>query len=158
MLKTLYALVTLAIMLFVIGCGGSGQPPTVPAAQSAAASDVDIGDHVVHFSAQSTDQLPPEVARAYGIVRSKSRAMLNVSILKEGTSDAVTADVSVRTVNLAGQLKNVTMRKIQEGEAIYYIGETGIANRETLIFNISITPEGATDTSDVSFTRQFYTN
>ena len=158
MLKTLYALVTLAIMLFVVGCGGSGQPPTVPTAQPAAASDVDIGDHVVHFSAQSTDQLPPEVARAYGIVRSKSRAMLNVSILKEGTSDAVTADVSVRTVNLAGQLKNVTMRKIQEGEAIYYIGETGIANRETLIFNISITPEGATDTSDVSFTRQFYTN
>ncbi len=158
MLKTLYALVTLTIMLFVAGCGGSGEPPTVPAAQPAAASDVDIGNHVVHFSAQTTDQLPPEVARAYGIVRSKNRAMLNVSILKEGTTDAVTADVSVRTVNLAGQLKNVTMRKIQEGEAIYYIGETGIANRETLIFNISITPEGATDASDVSFTRQFYTN
>ncbi len=158
MLKTLYALVTLTIMFFVAACGGSGQPPAVPAAQPAAASDADIGNHVVHFSAQSTDQLPPEVARAYGIVRSKNRAMLNVSILKEGTTDAVTADVTVRTVNLAGQLKNVTMRKIQEGEAIYYIGETGIANRETLIFNISITPEGATDASDVSFTRQFYTN
>jgi len=130
----------------------------VPQAQPAAASDADIGDHVVHFSAQSTDQLPPEVARAYGIVRSKNRAMLNVSILKEGTITAVTADITVRTVNLAGQLKNVTMRKIQEGDAIYYIGETGIANRETLIFNISITPEGATETSDVSFTRQFYSN
>ena len=43
----------------------------------------DIGDHVVHFSAQSTDQLPPEIARAYNIVRSKNRAMLNVSILRE---------------------------------------------------------------------------
>ncbi len=158
MLKTLYGLVTLTIIFFVAGCGGSGEPPTVPAALPAAASDVDIGDHVVHFSAQSTDQLPPEVARAYGIVRSKNRAMLNVSILKEGTTDAVTADVTVRTVNLAGQLKNVTMRKIQEGEAIYYIGETGIANQETLIFNISITPEGSTNASDVSFTRQFYTN
>jgi len=130
----------------------------VPQAQPAAASDADIGDHVVHFSAQSTDQLPPEVARAYGIVRSKNRAMLNVSILKEGTITAVTADITVRTVNLAGQLKNVTMRKIQEGDAIYYIGETGIANRETLIFNISITPEGATEASDVSFMRQFYSN
>ncbi len=158
MLKTLVALVTLTIMFFAAGCGGSGEPPTVPTAQPAAASDVDIGDHVVHFSAQSTDQLPPEVARAYGIVRSKNRAMLNVSILKEGTTDAVTADVTVRTVNLAGQLKNVTMRKIQEGEAIYYIGETGIANQETLIFNLSITPEGSTNASDVSFTRQFYTN
>ena len=158
MLKYIVALVTLSLLFFVYGCGGSGETPTVPQAQPAAASDVDIGDHVVHFSAQSTDQLPPEVARAYGIVRSKNRAMLNVSVLKEGTTIAVTADVTVRTVNLAGQLKNVTMRKIQEQEAIYYIGETGIANRETLIFNISITPEGATEASDVSFTREFYTN
>ena len=158
MLKTICALVALPLFLFTVGCGGAGESPTVPQAQPAAASDVDIGGHVVHFSAQSTDQLPPEVARAYGIVRSQNRAMLNVSILKEGTTTAVTADVSVRTVNLAGQLKNVTMRKIQEGDAIYYIGETGIANRETLIFNISITPEGKTDPSDVSFTREFYTN
>lgn len=156
MLKYIYALV--ALPLFLCGCGGAGESSTVPQAQPAAASDVDIGDHVVHFSAQSTDQLPPEVARAYGIVRSKNRAMLNVSVLNEGTHTAVTADVAVRTVNLAGQLKNVTMRKIQEGDAIYYIGETGIANRETLIFNISITPEGATEASDVSFTREFYTN
>jgi len=156
MLKYIYALV--ALPLFLCGCGGAGESSTVPQAQPAEASDVDIGDHVAHFSAQSTDQLPPEVARAYGIVRSKNRAMLNVSILNESTSSAVTADVTVRTVNLAGQLKNVTMRKIQEGEAIYYIGETGIANRETLIFNISITPEGVTEASDISFTREFYTN
>ncbi len=158
MLKCIYALVALSLFFLISGCGGPGSAPTVPQAQPAAASDVDIGDHVVHFSAQSTDQLPPEVARTYGIVRSKNRAMLNVSVLKEGTTIAVVADVTVRTVNLAGQLKNVTMRKIQEQEAIYYIGETGIANRETLIFNISITPEGATEASDVSFTREFYTN
>ncbi|MCH8308413.1 MAG: DUF4426 domain-containing protein, partial [Proteobacteria bacterium] len=53
---------------------------------------------------------------------------------------------------------NVTMRKIQEQEAVYYIGETAVANRETLVFNISITPEGATEASDVRFTRKFYTN
>lgn len=158
MFKTIVALVNLTIIFFFYGCGGPGESASVPQAQPAAASEADIGNHVVHFSAQSTDQLPPEVARAYGIVRSKNRAMLNLSILKEGTITAVTADITVRTVNLAGQLKNVTMRKIQEGDAIYYIGETGIANRETLIFNVSITPEGATEASDVSFTRQFYTN
>ena len=141
-----------------MAAGGPGGNATPPQAQPAAASDADIGDHIVHFSAQSTDQLPPEVARAYGIVRSKNRAMLNVSILNESTSTAVTADVTVRTVNLAGQLKNVTMRKVQEQEAIYYIGETGIANRETLVFNIRITPEGATEASEVKFTREFYTN
>lgn len=158
MLKHIYAPVTLTIILFVTGCGGSGEAPTVPKAQPAAASDIDIGDHVVHFSAQSTDLLSPEVARAYGIVRSRNRAMLTVSVLEEGTGKSVEADVTVRTVNLAGQLKNVTMRRVPEQEAIYYIGETGIANRETLIFNISVTPEGVTEGSDVSFTREFYSN
>ncbi len=157
-MRFIAGLVTLSSLFLIYGCGGPGGNATPPQAQPAAASSADIGDHVVHFSAQSTDHLPPEVARAYGIVRSQNRAMLNVSVLEEGTSTAVTADVTVRTVNLAGQLKNVTMRKVQEQEAIYYIGETGIANRETLIFNISITPEGATDASEVKFTREFYTN
>ncbi|MEE8220548.1 MAG: DUF4426 domain-containing protein [Woeseiaceae bacterium] len=157
-MKVINALVALSILFLIIACGRPGGNATVPQAQPASASDVDIGDHVVHFSAQSTDQLAPDVARAYGIVRSKNRVMLTVSVLKEGTATVVPAEVTVRTVNLAGQLKNVTMRKIQEQEAIYYIGETAIANRETLVFNISITPEGATDASDVRFTRKFYTN
>jgi hypothetical protein len=130
----------------------------VPEAQPAGATSVDIGEHVVHFSAQSTDQLPPEVARAYNFVRSKNRAMLTVSVLEEGTNNATNAEVTVKTVNLTGQLKNVNMRTITEGESIYYIGETPITNREILIFDISITPEGADTTTDVRFKRQFFTN
>jgi hypothetical protein len=130
----------------------------VPTAQPAGASSVDIGEHVVHFSAQSTDQLPPEVARAYNLVRSKNRAMLTVSVIDESTNNPTTAEVTVKTVNLTGQLKNVNMRTITEGEAIYYIGETPIANRETLIFDISITPEGIDSATDVRFKRQFFTN
>jgi hypothetical protein len=157
-MKVINALVALPILFLIIACGRPGGNATVPQAQPASASDIDIGDHIVHFSAQSTDQLPPDVARAYGIVRSKNRAMLNVSVIKEGTTVAVPADITVRTVNLAGQLKNVTMRKIEEQEAIYYIGETAVANHETLVFNISITPEGKTEASDVRFTREFYTD
>lgn len=157
-MKFINAVVALSVLISLHGCGGPGDDAAIPTAKPAAASDADIGDHIVHFSAQSTDHLPPEVARAYGIVRSKNRAMLNVSVIKKGTSTAVLADITVRTVNLAGQLKNVIMRKVQEQEAIYYIGETAVANRETLIFNISITPEGATEPSEVRFTREFYTN
>ena len=74
-------------------------------------------------SRDSTDQLSPDVARNYNIVRSKNRAMLNVSVLRESDQVAVTANVTVKTVNLTGQLKNITMRRINEQEAIYYIGE-----------------------------------
>lgn len=151
-------LVALAFLGLVSACGGPNQNAEVPEAQPAGASDANIGDHVVHFSAQSTDQLPPEVARAYNIVRSKNRAMLNVSVLREEDGTAVVAQVSVKTVNLTGQLKNVTMRQIEEGDAIYYIGEVAIANRETLVFDISVTPEGSKIVSDVRFKRQFYTD
>ena len=157
-MKELKITIILSSLALLGACGGAGEEATVPEAEPAGASFVDIGDHVVHFSAQSTDQLPPEVARAYNIVRSQNRAMLNVSILEEGSNTPVTADVAVKTVNLTGQLKNVTMRMIQEQEAIYYIGETPVANQETLIFDISVRPDGVEKAADVRFKRQFYTN
>lgn len=154
---------TLLISLFALvsACGGPGDSADVPEAQPAGATSADIGNHVIHFSAQSTDQLPPEVAREYNIVRSKNRAMLNVSVLSKPDNTPVTADVTVQTVNLTGQLKNITMRKIEEpGDivAIYYIGDTTVANREVLVFDISVRPDGEESTSKVRFKRQFYTD
>ena len=154
---TINSTATLLTLLLLGACGGGGDA-TVPTAEPAGASNIDIGDHVVHFSAQSTDQLPPDIARAYNIVRSKNRIMLNVSVLKESDGSAVTAAVTVKTQNLTGQLKNVTMREVTEQEAIYYIGETPVANQETLIFDISVTPDGKTAASEVRFKRQFYTD
>jgi hypothetical protein len=83
--------------------------------------------------------------------------MLNVSVIESASGAPVAAKVTVKTVNLTGQLKNVVMRKIQEQEAVYYIGETPVANRETLVFDISVTPEGVDQASDIRFKRQFYT-
>ena len=151
-------LITLSLFGLVSACGGPNQSADVPDAQPAGASNADIGDHVVHVSAQSTDQLPPEVARAYNIVRSKNRAMLNVSVLREADNAAVTAAVTVKTVNLTGQLKNITMRQIDEQNEIYYIGEVSVANRETLIIDIRVIPEGVESASDVRFKRQFCTD
>ena len=157
-MKITRILIALSLIGLVSACGGSGESAAVPEAQPAGATSADIGDHIVHFSAQSTDQLPPEVARAYNIVRSKNRAMLNVSVLREADNTAVAAGVTVKTVNLTGQLKNITMRQIDEQNAIYYIGEIAVANRETLIFDISVLPEGVGTPSDVRFKRQFFTD
>ena len=154
-IRTVMSLSSLALLA---ACGGPGESADVPEAQPAGASSADIGAHVIHFSAQSTDQLPPEVARAYDILRSKNRAMLNVSVIRKADNVPVTATVTVKTVNLTGQLKNVTMRQIDEQEAVYYIGETPVANRETLIFDISVLPEGEERASDVRFKRKFYSD
>lgn len=151
-------LVALSLFVLLSACGGPGESAVVPQAQPAGASNADIGDHVVHFSAMSTDQLTPEVARAFNIVRSKNRAMLTVSVLSKSDQKAVAATVSVDAVNLTGQLKNISMRKIEEGEAIYYVGEVAVANRETLVFDISVMPDGTGRASELRFKREFFTD
>jgi hypothetical protein len=131
-------LVSFSLLGLLVACGGPGDSASIPQAQPAEDTSADIGDYVVHFSAQTTDQLSPEIARAYNILRSKNRAMLNVSIIRKSDGKPVEAAVNVKTVNLTGQLKNVTMRKIDEpGEsiAIYYIGDA--SSILTLEFNFS---------------------
>jgi hypothetical protein len=151
-------LVAVSLSVFITACGGGGEAPTVPTAEPAGESMKDIGDHAVHFNAQLTDELSPEIARAYNIVRSKNRAMLTISVVRDADNASVPAKVTVKTVNLTGQLKNIAMRPIEEQDAIYYIGETPVANRETLIFDITVTPEGAAGSSEVRFKREFYTD
>jgi len=154
-------LIALSLLGLVTACGGPGENADIPEAQPAGASSADIGDHVVHFSAQSTDQLSPEIASVYNIVRSKNRAMLTVSIIRKTDNHSVPGEVTVKTVNMTEQLKNVTLRRIDEpGEpgAIYYVGVTPVANRETLKFDISVTPEGVDGVSVVRFIRQFFTD
>ena len=158
-MRFIKTLISLSFLALAGACGGPGESADVPEAQPAEATSADIGSHVVHFSAQTTDQLPREVARAYQIQRSPERAMLNVSIIRKSDNAPVAGVVTVKTRNLTQQIKNVEMRQINEQDAIYYIGETKVANRETLIFEITVKPEGEEKPSDViRFQRQFYTD
>lgn len=132
-----------------------------PAAEPPEVASKDFGDHVLHFSSIPTSQLEADVARQYNISRSKSRALLTVSIIRkeEGTPGvSVPGEVTVSANNLTGQIKNLSLRQIQEGEAYYYIGDVAVANNETLVFNINAIPENETDSLSVRFMRQFYTN
>lgn len=132
-----------------------------PAREITQRSFSEHGDFVVHYNAQATEMLPPEVARAYGIQRSANRAMITVSVVKkqEGSiGQSVAAEITVNASNLTGQLKSVDTREIRESGAIYYIGEMGVANRETLIFDISVQPEGESEAFTVKFRQQFYTS
>jgi hypothetical protein len=118
-----------------------------------------FGDYTVHFNAVATDQISAEVALRNGIVRSRNRALLNVSVLRSepGSPDAaVRADVSASATNLTGQLKNMTVREVTEGDAIYYVADVAVTNAETLIFTVDITPQGESDSHTLRFMKQFF--
>lgn len=149
----------LAFGLLLAACGApADEARVVPQAQPAEENSTELAEHVVHYNAQSTDQLTAEIARVYGIQRSKNRAMLNVSVIEKETNLPVAAKIDVKVTNLTGQLKTVSLRLVEEGGAIYYIGELPVANAETLIFDLTVTPEGSDETSTVRFKRQFFSN
>lgn len=113
-----------------------------------------FGDVVVHYNAITTDTLTPEVARAYAITRSKYRGLLTVSVLKPdklGMSQPVAAGVKAYAVNLSEQLRNIPMREIREGTAIYYIGEFSVAPQEVLRFTVDVTAEGQKEANKLEF-------
>lgn len=152
--------------LALAGCGQEAQGPGTATTVDRTADDAsgdrlqDVGDYVVHYNALTTDQLPPDVARAYGITRSKGRAMVNVVIIKKvpGTiGKPVKGKVEIRTRNLTGQAKNLSLREITEEEAIYYIGDVPVIDGETLVYDVSVTPEGQTETWNIRFKQQFFT-
>ena len=129
--------------------------------QAVAEQSVTFDDFRVHFNALTTDILQPGVARAYGITRSKSRVLLNVSVLKKvmgTTGEPVSAKVTARATNLNNQLKSIEMRKAGDRGGIYYLGEVSVDNGEILHFHIEVTPEGSDETRVIEFQQQFFTS
>ena len=118
-------------------------------------------DYIVHYNALSSSLITPEVAKAYGIRRSDSRALINISVLKntEGQpATAVKASVTTSARNLTGQTRIVEMREINDGDgAVYYIGELSVRNMEMFDFTVLVTPEGQNKPFNVQFRQQFYT-
>ena len=155
------AVATLASIAFASGCG-KGPQQTIAAAQPSDETFKDFGNYEMHFNALRTDALTPEVARAYGIQRSQNRVMLNVAILRQDAAHTprkpVEAKVEVDCYNLNGQLKNIEIRRLTEGDAIYYIGEVTISGAEILVFDISATPTGEAGVLNAKLKREFFSN
>ena len=152
----------LACSLLATACDtGSVQSPQ-QTAQTSAESFEKFGNYELHFNGVRTDQLTPEVARTYGIERSKNRVLLNVALLHREAEGApllpAEGTVSVNAYNLTGQLKNLEVRRISEGTAIYYIGEVNISGSEILIFDIKATPTGESEVFTAKFQREFFTD
>lgn len=119
-----------------------------------------FGDYQIHYNALTTDLIEPSVARAYNIIRSKNRALVNVAVLRRvmGTPlQPVRAKVKVEAVNLNAQLRTIDIRELNDSGAIYYIGEIPVGNNETLNFKVEVTPEGESTSHTTNFKQEFYT-
>jgi len=117
-------------------------------------------DYTVHYSAFTTDVLNPAVAKQYRIQRSKSRALLNISVLKKvmgTTGKPVRASIIGSAINLSQQFRKLSIRELTEDGAIYYIAVVNVSNNETLKYTLEIQPEGEEKSFTLSFDQAFVT-
>jgi len=117
-----------------------------------------FGPLEIHYNALTTDELSPEVARAYKIERSKTRGMVTMAVLKQnpvGAPTPVPAKLTLYVTNLSQQLANVEMREIKEGTAIYYLGEFRVTPPDTLKFTATVEVAGEPK-REMVFNQRFY--
>jgi len=128
---------------------------------TAAPQSKTFDDYTIHFNAFTSDTLQPQVAKAYKITRSKNRALLTISVIKKSLSPTgmpVAANISAKATNLTGQLKDIQIREIKDGAAIYYLSEFHVADKEVLDFVIQVKPENKSGPFQLTLRQQFYTN
>lgn len=124
-----------------------------------AENSTSIPGYTIHHNAVPSASLDPEIARQYGIQRSKYRGMLNVSVIKdipETTGKAVDAIIMAKATNIRGQLISIPMRRVTDGNAIYFLGEFRIADQETLNFQLQVKPRGETRFYNAGLSQQFF--
>lgn len=115
-----------------------------------------LGDWDVHYMVVNTTFLTPEVASTYGIVRSKYNALVNISVLDKASHKAQRLSVSGEATNLLGNTRDLSFKKVEDGDAIYYLSVLPFRDQETFRFNIEI--RKGNDSETLRFKQQMYTD
>ena len=77
----------------------------------------ELGPWKVHYSAFNSSFLTPEVARTYGLERSRYNGIVNIAVQnKQGVAQAV--GISGEARNLTGTLRPLNFQEVKEGNAI----------------------------------------
>lgn len=141
-MKLLRYLVCLSLVIF-----------SIPAS---AEQKMSLGGWDVHYMVVNTTFLTPEVASTYGIIRSKYNALVNISVLDKETKEAQRLSVSGEATNLLGNTRDLSFKKVEDGDAIYYLSVLPFRDQETFRFNIEI--RKGNDSETLRFKQQMYTD
>ena len=115
-----------------------------------------MDDINVHYIALGSTFLTPEIAKAYGIERSRYKGLVNISVL-DNTQDgnpSKTVTINGKARNDVGQIKSLDFTEVKEGDAVYYLAQVSYTNKETIYFDINITDKGKQH--NLKFSQKFY--
>lgn len=144
MIKSLKKVYCICVMLF-----GSLLASSVQAEQYKT-----LGDWDVHYIVINTSFLTPDIARAYGIQRSKYQGLVNISVLQKDTHKAQSVAVTGNATNLLGTNKPLSFKEVKEGDAIYYLAVLSFDNLEQYRFDIKVVDGNESQT--LKFKHKFF--
>ena len=122
------------------------------------AQEKNFGPYQVHYSVFNSAFITPQVAEAYGIVRGKNRALVNIAVrkqLKTGEDIAQRAMLSGHSSDLIHQLP-LEFEEIEEQGAIYYIADLKFNDKEMRSFTIKIQPDPNIAPYTLKFSKTLY--
>ena len=114
---------------------------------SAMAADVidpnrtkEFGDITVRYNTFTSSFLQPETAQKVGVVRSKEKGLINVTVIKGVTP--VAAQVTGTIKDLGGKSEILTFKQVEEKGGISYLAPYSVTQREYKTFTINVETGG----------------
>ena len=126
-MKTSVDRITQLLLVFVLSLG---------IVTSASAENMKtLGTMNVHYMAIGSTFFTPEIAKVYGITRSRYNGLINISVLDNTIKDTPAKSVSIngKAKNNLGQFKVLEFKEVKEGNAIYYLAQVSYAMKRPYI-------------------------
>lgn len=119
-----------------------------------------VGDYQIHYSAVSTQFIPPSVAEAHGIQRSPAMALVNVSVLEadgDGALRPVNAPVSGSVGVVRGDSQApLAFRTLRDGDTQSQVAVFRIQEDEPMHFDLQVSYDRNREPADLRFIQRFY--
>ncbi len=115
-------------------------------------------NYEVHYSVFNTSFLTPEIAKSYGITRSKNQALVNIAVIrknKDGSHQGVSAIIK-GTVRDLIHSNDLDFFPVREEKAIYYLSPLRISDKQDVYFDISVQPDPNRSAYQLKFKKRLY--
>src|SRR5690554_1150219 len=125
------------------------------------AGEKDFGQYQVHWSVFPSTFLDPEVARANNLQRSRGIGIINISIMTEGEHGQIRpvgGQVQGQVTNDIQQVNFLAFRRIQEGDAVYFIAQYQHRPGDLMTFSITARPTGHDRDLPVRFSHTLFSD
>jgi hypothetical protein len=113
-----------------------------------------LGDWDVHYMVLNSTFIQPSIARQYGLTRSDTLALVNISVLENRNQIVQQVSMQGTAKDLLGKVRQLDFKMIQEGDAVYYLAQFPFRNKDFYRFEIKIRQQNQMQT--LRFQQEMY--